>query len=402
MSQSWTETIDPASTTGTALAALLNDIHAAIASQHSGTSAPAYIQRGMLWYDQSTNEVKINDGSNNLVVCKIDPTNHLVIPPVGGGTEDIASAATTDLGSKSAATLRVTGTTTITGFGTSMKPGQIKFLNFAGALLLTHNETSLIIPGGDDITTAAGDAAVVKCESSGNYRLLAFVPAALNPALNPVKRVVQQVFVASGTYTPDPAMLYVKVEVVGGGGGGGGAVGAAAPSASAGGGGGAGGYTSKIFSAADIGASQTVTIGGGGDGGAAGLNDGATAGSTTFGAFLTANGGAGGAATAATATDRRGGRGGQAGVAGGGIFNVGGSAGGHGHVYGSQSLAVSGAGGRSSYGGGAPSVVEDTAGATAVGYGYGGGGGGAAASTTSSAGGDGAPGLCIVTEFCWK
>jgi hypothetical protein len=66
---------------------------------------------------------------------------------------DIASAATTDIGAQNTNFLRVTGTATITSFGTNYRGP--RFLTFAGAVTLTHS-TSLVLPGGANITTAAG------------------------------------------------------------------------------------------------------------------------------------------------------------------------------------------------------------------------------------------------------
>jgi hypothetical protein len=66
---------------------------------------------------------------------------------------DIASAASTDIGAQNTNFLRVTGTTTITSFGTNYRGP--RFLTFAGAVTLTHS-TSLVLPGGANITTAAG------------------------------------------------------------------------------------------------------------------------------------------------------------------------------------------------------------------------------------------------------
>lgn len=74
-----------------------------------------------------------------------------------GVEADIASATTTDIGAQNTAFLRVTGTTTITGFGTNYNGP--RFLRFAGALTLTHG-SALVLPGGANITTAAGDVAV--------------------------------------------------------------------------------------------------------------------------------------------------------------------------------------------------------------------------------------------------
>lgn len=75
------------------------------------------------------------------------------------GTEaDLASAATTDIGVQLTNFLRITGTTTITSFGTNYKGP--RFLRFAGAVTLTNSAT-LALPGGADITTAAGDCLIV-------------------------------------------------------------------------------------------------------------------------------------------------------------------------------------------------------------------------------------------------
>lgn len=71
---------------------------------------------------------------------------------------DLASAATTDIGAQTSLAVRITGTTTITSFGSNYAGP--RFLTFAGALTLTHNATSLILPGGANITTAAGDACI--------------------------------------------------------------------------------------------------------------------------------------------------------------------------------------------------------------------------------------------------
>lgn len=75
------------------------------------------------------------------------------------GTElDIASAATVDIGAQNTNFLHVTGTTAITSFGTNYNGP--RFLRFAGAVLLTNSAT-LVIPGGANITTTAGDCLIV-------------------------------------------------------------------------------------------------------------------------------------------------------------------------------------------------------------------------------------------------
>lgn len=88
---------------------------------------------------------------------------------------DVASASTTDLSTSKAGHQRVTGTTTITSFGTGAN--LIRMLTFAGALTLTHDGTSLILPAGINILTAAGDTAVFASDGSGNWRCLAYQKA---------------------------------------------------------------------------------------------------------------------------------------------------------------------------------------------------------------------------------
>ena len=87
--------------------------------------------------------------------------------------DTIASATTTDIGSKDAGSLTVTGTTTITGLGT-VSAGICKWLTFSGVLTITHNATSLILPTGASITTAAGDSGHFESLGSGNWKCLVF------------------------------------------------------------------------------------------------------------------------------------------------------------------------------------------------------------------------------------
>ncbi|MEO7344290.1 MAG: hypothetical protein ABIU85_05585, partial [Methylotenera sp.] len=83
---------------------------------------------------------------------------------------DLASATTTDLGAIATGSYgKVTGVATITGLGT-IAAGIERTVVFTGILILTHNATSLILPGGLNITTAAGDAFTFRSEGSGNWR----------------------------------------------------------------------------------------------------------------------------------------------------------------------------------------------------------------------------------------
>lgn len=89
------------------------------------------------------------------------------------GDDTLASATTTDLGSVPGRYVSITGTTTITGLGT-IKAGTVKYIKFAGILTFTHNATSLILPGAANITTAAGDTAIMVSEGSGDWRCVSY------------------------------------------------------------------------------------------------------------------------------------------------------------------------------------------------------------------------------------
>ena len=103
---------------------------------------------------------------------------------------DVASASSTDLGAAVGRIVDVTGVTTITSFGT-VAAGIWRIVRFTGALTLTHNATTLILPGAANITTAAGDCLVAVSLGSGNW----LVPFYQNASVVPYETV-------SGTYTP--------------------------------------------------------------------------------------------------------------------------------------------------------------------------------------------------------
>lgn len=88
----------------------------------------------------------------------------------------LASAATVNIGAAAANTVNITGTTGITAFD-SIAAGAARRLVFAGALTLTHNATSLILPTGANITTAAGDVAEFESLGGGNWKCVDYLRA---------------------------------------------------------------------------------------------------------------------------------------------------------------------------------------------------------------------------------
>jgi hypothetical protein len=86
----------------------------------------------------------------------------------------IASASgVNDIGAATGNYVHITGTNTITGLG-AIQAGTRRKVVFDGALILTHNATSLICLTGTNILTAAGDIAEFESEGSGNWRMTSY------------------------------------------------------------------------------------------------------------------------------------------------------------------------------------------------------------------------------------
>lgn len=85
---------------------------------------------------------------------------------------DVASAGTTNIAGASGAFVHVTGTGTVTSFGTAAA-GAVRLLRFSGAATLTHN-AAIILPTAANVVTAADDMAVVVSEGAGVWRVVAY------------------------------------------------------------------------------------------------------------------------------------------------------------------------------------------------------------------------------------
>jgi hypothetical protein len=93
---------------------------------------------------------------------------------------DIASAATINLDTATGDLIDVTGTTTITAI--TLAEGLEKTVRFTGALTLTHG-ASLVLPGGANILTAAGDFAVFRGYAAGVVRCVVYTRSAIPPVV---------------------------------------------------------------------------------------------------------------------------------------------------------------------------------------------------------------------------
>ncbi len=165
---------------------------------NSGGSAPTNQLTGVpslgnCWLNTTNNSINFYDGASWNTVAWMDTSNHLIIGQIGGGVlSAVASASTANLCGASQASARgsnisVTGVVTITSFGSNCFTGQVKLLTFAGILTLTYNASSMILPTGANITTAAGDTAIAMYLGSGNWQVIAYQRAsgsALSSSLN--------------------------------------------------------------------------------------------------------------------------------------------------------------------------------------------------------------------------
>lgn len=94
---------------------------------------------------------------------------------------DITDGAAITLGDGGTFNL-ITSTTAITSFVfTVSKSGRKAVVRFNTARTLTHSATSLILPGGANITTAQGDICQVEDLGSGNVRVNWYTPASGQP-----------------------------------------------------------------------------------------------------------------------------------------------------------------------------------------------------------------------------
>lgn len=123
---------------------------------------------------QTSRQVAVGDGLTGGGDLSADRTLK-----INAALATIASAATTDLSSSTSTNITISGTTTITSFGTGAN--MLKHIEFQGALTLTHNATSLILPGAANITTAAGDTCIALSDGSGNWRVFDYTKASGRP-----------------------------------------------------------------------------------------------------------------------------------------------------------------------------------------------------------------------------
>lgn len=170
----------------------MNLMLSALNTCFAGTTEPTVTEAYMNWLDTSVTPNVLKRRNAGDTAFEVHPLQSLAdstkitadaaMPRAGGNYtgpanankgSNIASGATTDIASATGEYVNVTGTITITALGTA-QAGAMREVVFSGALILTHNATSLILPTGANITTAAGDSATFRSEGSGNWRCVKY------------------------------------------------------------------------------------------------------------------------------------------------------------------------------------------------------------------------------------
>lgn len=193
---------------GAVVRADINGALAALMTNNSGSSAPTTTYPYMWWPDVTNGLLKQRNGANTawVTIGPLDTTAWGLLPLSGGSLAgainhakgaSVASAATTNIWATDGNTIHITGTTTITSFGTAPQAGATRRLVFDGVLTLT-NGANLILPGGANITTAAGDACEVFADSTTQHRVISYTKADGTPLAAPstVKVSVPQTVLA--------------------------------------------------------------------------------------------------------------------------------------------------------------------------------------------------------------
>lgn len=329
-----------------------------------------------------------------------------------GAQTALASAGTVDLGTATGNNALVSGTTTITSLGSTASTLEPLFLvQFAGALTLTYNVTSLQTPGQVNIQTAAGDTALAMYLGAGNWQIIQYTQAA---RVQTIPSLHVNAFTTDGGLSfPVPGSVNISTPIeficAGPGGGGGSYSGG---SGGGGGGGGAGGYADYLVTGFAFG--NTITGNVGGIGGAGSTSNGSPGNSgnaatkfTYAGVdFLSCGLGVGGAS--GSSNDQAGGALGAVSVnfAGAGLTGTliptGASQAGTNGRYSGNNIGSGGSGGGCPLGergaGGNAKDSSASTGQSATGY-CAGGAGGASGINSQDTGGGGAPGAAIIRGF---
>lgn len=162
--------------------------------------------------DELSGDVTVAD---NLIVTDNLTVNGSFNPAIvnTGARNDVTSAATVDLNAATSNYVRITGTTTITAV--TLSDGRWRDVLFADTLTLT-NGASLILPGGANIVTVAGDSCRVFGESGSVVRVTNYTRAAPVPFNTDAVTTIASGSINTGgdTSISIPAGAWKEVELV--------------------------------------------------------------------------------------------------------------------------------------------------------------------------------------------
>lgn len=138
------------------------------------------------------------------------------LPQAYGPSVAAASAATVDLGLVLSHNVAITGTSTITSFGSSATVTYpIYKILFAGALTLTYNASTMLLPGAADIVTVAGDTAEAQYFSGGIWKIINYTRTSGTAVVNPSPMSgAQGLVIANNSGTPNTNIDIVADQAV--------------------------------------------------------------------------------------------------------------------------------------------------------------------------------------------
>jgi hypothetical protein len=365
----------------------------------SGTGIAVAAGKSMFVYNNGTNVVEAITQFNGTIALASGVSG--VLPIANGGT-GTSSTTFTNLTTNVTGTLPIanggTGTTSTTftnlttnvtgtlpiangGTGSTSTTFVDAATNITGTLPVANGGTGAATLTSANVILGAGTSAVTFVAPGSSGNILTSNGSTWTSAAAPAGGFSNiQVFASSGTFTVPAGVTKAKVTVVGGGGNGSaGTLNAQQSLTSMGRGGGGGGAAIEVVTGLTPAGTVTVTVGG-------------AAGTSSFGAFCSATGGANADGTAALDSNSYA----NGGLGSGGDLNIQGGGG-----NGANTTTQGGNGGSSIFGGGASGAQRlsgsgSTAGASGGAYGGGGGGGACGIPNGNGAGGAGASGVVIV------
>ncbi|MBT6048972.1 MAG: hypothetical protein HOG49_19410 [Candidatus Scalindua sp.] len=157
---------DVANSDGATVRADINSALIAQATSNSGAAAPASPQAYQMWADTANDIMQVRNAANN---------NQLPVFTLSTGSmiqgADIVSAAALPVLSDGQFNDITTGVDTVTSINT-LGIGTVKWLQTDVPITFTHHSTNLVLPGGKNIITAAGDVLGFYEYASADWRLI--------------------------------------------------------------------------------------------------------------------------------------------------------------------------------------------------------------------------------------